>query len=427
MLTGVMTGILCALYHFVIQQIEAGREGWFASNEPTLFSLFILVSISASFSAFAFYLVKRFSPESAGSGIQEIEGMLAGVRKSHWQRVLPVKFVSGVLVSSVGFVLGREGPSVQMGGAMGAMFGDLSHQKTHAQQTLIASGAAAGLAAVFNAPLAGILFVLEEMREQFHCSLFSLKVIILAVLSATLTMHYLIGNAPVFELPALNEVPLASYWLFFVLGLLFGLIGVLFNKLVLVVMDCYLALHQDRLKAYVILGAFLGGSISLLVLFFPQLVGDGKQLIPDILEANMAITALLALFLLRFMMTLVCFCSGATGGVFAPMLSLGALVGGAFGQFIQPLFPAFDLSIGFFVVAGMCAFFCATVRAPLTAIVLIIELTREYDLIFPLLITALGAVLAAKALGGKAIYTTLLARTLAKSTRHKQMYQVKQN
>lgn len=418
-LIGILTGLICILFNYAIHQIESLRNTLLTPNDPTWKTGLLIILSSAILSGFSFYLVKKFSPESAGSGIQEIEGALSSVRPSRWKRVLPVKFFAGICALGAGLVLGREGPSVQIGANIGAMLSDVTKRHPESKHIFIASGAAAGLAAAFNAPLAGILFVLEEMREQFHYNFISLKSVILAAIASTMVFHFFVGEKPLFSLPEIGDVSQASYGLFFVLGLGFGAFGVLFNKLILYCMDFYQSLHRNEIKRFSIIGMILGSVFGLLIIFVPTMTGEGANLVADSLQGHFSFTFLIGLFILRLIATLACFCSGASGGVFAPMLALGALSGGAFGLLCQSIFPALDLSIGMFVVAGMCALFCATVRAPLTGIILVLELTNEYALLFPLVIAATGAILAAYLLGGKPLYSQLLERTLKQMTSSK--------
>lgn len=412
---GVLAGLLCTLFDIAISWVVDGRTDLLSHKGIDFFTIIVVCLSSSALTCLGFYMVRKFAPEASGSGIPEIEGALDDVRTVRWWRVIPVKFFGGIGTIGAGLVLGREGPSVQMGGSVGKMIFDIFRRKeSEERHTLVASGAAAGLAAAFNAPLAGIMFVVEEMRPQFKYNLVSVKAVMIAAIMATITCRVLRGQDAMLTLPVYPAAPLASMLLFLLLGLIFGFIGVMFNRMVMMTMDAFALYHQNEQSKFLKLGALLGAFFGLMLLFLPKLTGEGVSLIPLACHGTFSLSLLLLLFLGRLVTTLACFSSGAPGGVFAPMLALGTLFGTCFGVISAHLFPGLHLEPGMFAIAGMGALFAATVRAPVTGILLVIELTHNYDLILPLLITTLGATMAAQALGGKPIYSQLLARTLAK-------------
>lgn len=412
---GILAGLLCTLFDIAINWVVDARTDLLSHQGVDFFTVILVCLSSAALACFGFYMVHRFAPEASGSGIPEIEGALDNVRPVRWWRVIPVKFFGGIGTIGAGMVLGREGPSVQMGGSVGKMIFDIFRRKDEEEQhTLVASGAAAGLAAAFNAPLAGIMFVIEEMRPQFRYNLVSVKAVMIAAIMATITCRVLRGQDAMITVPVYHAAPLSSMTLFLLLGVIFGFIGVMFNKMVVTTMDAFALYHKNEQNKFLALGALLGAFFGLMLLFIPQISGEGVRLIPSAAHGQFGLGLLIALFLGRLLTTLACFSSGAPGGVFAPMLALGTLFGTCFGVISAHLFPELNLEPGMFAIAGMGALFAATVRAPITGILLVIELTHNYDLILPLLITTLGATMVAQALGGKPIYSQLLARTLAK-------------
>lgn len=282
------------------------------------------------------------------------------------------------------------------------------------RHTLLATGAASGLSAAFNAPLAGILFIIEEMRLQFHYSLISVKAVFIGVIMSCIVFRVFNGESAVLDVGKLTNAPLNTLWLYLVAGMVFGIVGVIFNRLIFKVQDRFQQLHGGRMKTILLIGAIIGGTCGALTLLFPELTGGGSLLIPLAAKGEYGLAMLLTLFILRMLMTLLCFCSGAPGGIFAPMLSLGTLLGTALGVLATSMFPEYHLQAGTFAIAGMGALFAASVRAPLTGIVLVLEMTDNYQLILPMIITCLGATLLAQFLGGTPLYSTLLARTLAK-------------
>ncbi|KTS26291.1 H(+)/Cl(-) exchange transporter ClcA [Pantoea stewartii] len=415
-LVGVLTGLTAVAFDKAVGWVIHSRVNWLSQHENNVFLLGCYAFIfSAVLAATGYFLVRRFAPEAGGSGIPEIEGALEELRPVRWWRVLPVKFFGGLGAIGSGMVLGREGPTVQIGGNIGRMCLDIFRMRSsESRHTILATGAASGLAAAFNAPLAGILFIIEEMRLQFRFSLISIKAVFVGVSTSSIVFLALNGNQPIINIGQLKDAPIQTLWLYLLLGILFGGCGVAFNRLIFTLQDLFQRLHQGRTSRWVLGGALLGGLCGLLGLILPQGVTGGITLIPDFTAGNYTSIALLSLFLLRAVVTLLCFASGAPGGIFAPMLTLGTLLGTCVGQLCVNLFPAYHLEAATFAVAGMGALFAASVRAPLTGIILVLEMTNNYQLILPMIITCLGATLSAQYFGGTPLYSMILARTLAK-------------
>ena len=418
-LVGTLTGLAGVAFDRAVNLILHQRLHWLDSGfSHPLVLVASAFAVSAVLGGIGYLLVRCFAPEAGGSGIPEIEGALEELRPVRWWRVLPVKFIGGMGALGSGMVLGREGPTVQIGGNIGGMCLDLFRvRSSESRHTLLATGAAAGLSAAFNAPLAGILFIIEEMRPQFRYSLISIKAVFVGVIMASIVFRLCNGNAAIIDIGQLRDAPTNTLWLYLVLGVLFGGCGVAFNRLIFFAQDRFQRLHQGRTRTWVLAGATLAGLCGVLGLALPQAVSGGITLIPDFSSGHYTALALFGLFALRTLLTICCFSSGAPGGIFAPMLTLGTLLGTCFGQLSIDWFPAYQLEAATFAVAGMGALFAASVRAPLTGIVLVLEMTNNYQLILPMIITCLGATLAAQFFGGKPLYSAILARTLAKAQR----------
>jgi H+/Cl- antiporter ClcA/nucleoside phosphorylase len=309
-------------------------------------------------------------------------------------------------------VLGREGPTIQMGGNFGKMIADLRRLPLQAERTLVAAGAGAGLAAAFNAPLSGVLFILEEMRPQFKYTFTSVQAVVIACGMADIAVRVLTGQGPTISILTFSAPPLASLWLFPIFGSVFGPLGLAFNRLLLWALGRFSSLTG---WAAISAGAVVGGIIGLLCWLHPAAVGGGDELIPSVLATPMAASPLLLLFAARLGTTALSYGCGAPGGIFAPMLALGTLFGMAYGHLAQATFPGLIADPGVFAVAGMGAFFAATVRAPITGVALAIELTGNYEQILPLLLTCAAATIVAELLGNQPIYSVLLRRTLERS------------
>jgi CIC family chloride channel protein len=407
---GCLAGLVGAIFQIILIAIarwKAALITW-AQNYEVL-SWAIPIFLSALMVYVALLLVRGIAPETGGSGVQEIEGALDEERPLRWRRVLPIKFLGGIFALGAGMVIGREGPTIQMGGNLGKMIGDLFKVSKDDLHTLVAAGAGAGLASAFNAPLAGILFVIEEMRPQFKFTFLSFQSVMIACAVSDIVLRSLMGQGPDIVMPQYPSPQLPYLWIFLVFGSIFGLFGYLFNHLLIVSLNFFSGL---RGRLYTISGLIVGGIIGILVWLFPNTIGGGYDVIPKAFHNVFAPMTLLILFVARFGTTAFSYGSGAPGGIFAPMLALGTLFGLWFGHFTQELFPAHVLHPGIFAVAGMAALFSATVRAPLTGIVLTIEMTLNYSQILPLILTCMSATIVAQGLGGRPIYSVLLHRTL---------------
>jgi len=405
---GLLVGLVGAAFRLALELATQARHAFVASAAATgLPGAAVSALVSAAGVGLAVWLVRRVAPETAGSGIQEIEGALDGVRPLRWRRVIPVKFAGGILAMGAGLIAGREGPTVQMGGALGRMLGELGRRSPLETHVLVAAGAGAGLTAAFNAPLAGILFVIEEMRPHFRYGARSTQALAAACVVADVVIRALLGTRPEIEISHAPDPRLASLWLFAVLGALFGLLGPLFNALVLSVLDLFARVPRPLAAA-----AAVGALVGALDWGAPVFVGGGYEVIGQALRGELAVGMLLVVFAARTGGTALCYGAGAPGGIFAPMLALGTLLGLWFGDLAAVWQPGLVPQPDVFTVAGMGALFAAVVRAPLTGIALALGLTGDYQLLLPVLATCLSATVVSYALGGAPIYSLLLERTL---------------
>lgn len=410
MLTGLLTGIIGTLFHISVDAVFHWRSKLILqfSDHPVLHWLLPAAS-TALMLYLALLIVRRFAPEAGGSGVQEIEGALEGSREIFWRRLLPVKFFTGVLTIGSGMVMGREGPTIHMGGSIGHMISRLFKTNSDNRNTLITAGAAAGLSAAFNTPLAAILFAIEEMRAQFKYGTYSVQAVAMAVFIAAVVVRLYMGQTPAIDMAHYAAPPLKSLPLFFILGLVFGILGILFNRYLIIALDLFAKTSGFSNTVLILL---TGGLIGYLGSLWPHTIGSGDQTILWAMQHSGAISLLILLFFMRIGTTILSYSSGAPGGIFAPMLALGTLLGLWYGHYVNVYFPGLDLQPGLFAIAGMGALFAATVRAPLTGIALSIELTNNYSLILPLILTVATATVTAELLGGKPIYSILLRRTL---------------
>lgn len=409
-LLGLLTGVVASLFQAAIAQLDSVLQlffTWIRQHDLPVGLCSAMVSMTMLF--VAWLAVHYIAPESSGSGVPEIEGALLHERPVFWKRLLPVKFFGGVLSLCAKMVMGREGPTIQIGGNLGKMLGDFFHLSWRRSDMLIAAGSAAGLAAAFNAPLAGVLFIMEEMRNQFNYSFTSFKMVVICCVMATITMQFFMGSAPsiqmqVFDLPSLN-----SLWPFLVFGLLVGLVGLVFNKTLMWIVNRLDLLSLAHKMVYVLLVGLL---IGYLAAYYPNSVGGGYVIISKSLSMSPSISVLLILLITRFVTTMFSYSTGVPGGFFAPMLALGTLLGLFFSELVAYLMPNLGIHPGMFAVAGMGALFAACIRSPITGVVLVVEMTQNYSLILPLMITCIASTTIVQLERNKPIYTQLLDRTL---------------
>jgi CIC family chloride channel protein len=411
-LLGVITGAIGSCFLLAINALST----WLSSSLARLpLSGFRLALISGLVSMLMIYgawlMVKYFAVEASGSGVQEIEGVLLHKRPIFWRRLIPVKFLGGLLAISSQLVVGREGPTIQLGGNLGAMLAEFFRLNRHRRDALIAAGAAAGLATAFNAPLAGLLFVMEEMREEFQFSFTNFSAVAICCFVAVILLHCIIGAAPAIPMAVFSLPSLRSLSLFFLFGIVIGLVGWVFNVVLmksLYFLDTFCAWQRE---VYVLM---VGLVVGILVYVQPAAVGGGYDIIERSLSMSPSFSSLMFLVFLRFMTTMFSYNTGVPGGIFAPMLALGTLLGLAMSHVFQWMMLDMTVHPGMFAVAGMGALFASVVRAPVTGIVLVVEMTQNYSLILPLMVTCLTATTLVQLVGNPPIYTQLLKRTLAK-------------
>ena len=413
-LLGVFTGVVGSAFLLAINGLTALMTKGFESASSRGWPVGLISALVSMLLVYvAWLMVKWIATEASGSGVQEIEGTLMHERPIFWRRLLPVKFIGGVLAISSKLVVGREGPTIQMGGNLGEMLGEWLKLSRRRRDSLIAAGAAAGLAVAFNAPLAGILFVMEEMRSEFNFSFTNFSAVAICCVIAVVVLHLIIGAQPAIPMHVFSLPSLRSLWLFFIFGIVVGLVGLLFNIFLMKSLYQIDKLSPWMRDVYVLLVGLL---VGLLVYFRPEVVGGGYDIIEKSLTMNPPFSVLVLIVIVRFITTMLSYNTGVPGGIFAPMLALGTLLGLAASHIFQWMMLDVSVHPGMFAVAGMGALFAAVVRAPVTGIVLVVEMTQNYSLILPLMVTCLTATTVVQLAGNPPIYTQLLRRTLKRQT-----------
>jgi len=320
------------------------------------------------------------------------------------KRVVFVKTLASAISIGTGGSVGREGPIVQIGSAIGSTLGQLLKVSQERMRTLVGCGAAAGIAATFNAPIAGSMFALEVVLGEFGLATFS--PIVISSVVATAVSRAFLGDIPAFIVPAYELVSAWEFPLYFVLGLFCAVTGVTFTKVLYRIEDLF-----DDFKFPEYLKAIIGGMIlGAGGLFFPQILGVGYGAIDLALMQKMALWLFLVLAVVKILATSITIGSGGSGGIFAPSLFLGAMAGGFFGVVVHQLFPTVTASSGAYSLVGMGAVVSATTHGPLTAILILFEMTGNYKIILPLMLSCIVANLFAGQLMKDSIYTLKLVR-----------------
>jgi CIC family chloride channel protein len=412
-LVGLCAGLLAVAFRRSLALVE-GQRGELLNrlHHYPAWGWAVLPAIGLLAGTIVGWMTGRFAPEASGSGVPHLKGVLLHVRTLNWRRVIPVKFLGGVLGIGSGLSLGREGPTVQMGAAIAQALAGLLRTPEGDLPQLFSAGAGAGLAAAFNAPLAGLLFVIEELHRELSSR--TAAGALVAAVCATVVTQWLAGDTPSFAAHGLTAMPLAALPLALVVGILGGFGGVLFNKSVAGAQR--IGQRFSGVSRWMLPGV-VGMMGGLLAWRLPEVLGGGQALAERLLAGHITagLESLAILFIAKFVLTAVSYGSGAPGGIFAPMLLMGALMGILFAQVAAMVLPEQAGQAQVLAVLGMAAFFVGSVRAPLTGIVLISEMTGGYQLLFPICISGLAAYLVGEALRDRAIYDALLEADLERT------------
>jgi H+/Cl- antiporter ClcA len=403
---GIVSGLLIVLYRLALEKAGTLLDIVYKniSKNHIIIIPWILVLIIIGYLV---GLMVKNEPMISGSGIPQVEGVLLGKLNMTWWRVILGKFLGGVLSIGSGLSLGREGPSVQLGAAVGQGFSKIFKRIKIEEKYLITSGASAGLAAAFNAPLAGTMFALEEVHKNFS------PLILLSALSSALSADFIasefLGLKPVFNFGDLTLIPLKFYFYIILLGLILGILGVLFNKTLLKAQDIYVKQTWLKKEFRIIVPLLISVILGILL---PQVLGGGHELISSLTNKNFSITILAIILIVKFLFTMASFGSGAPGGIFLPLLTIGALIGNTYGIALVHLFNFDNMYINNFIILGMAGYFSAVVKSPITGTILITEMTGSFNHLLSLAIVSVIAYIVADVLGSKPVYEALLEKIL---------------
>ncbi len=346
-------------------------------------------------------LIHRFAREAKGHGVPEVMTALATRGGRIRKRVAAVKVVASALTIGFGGAAGREGPMVQIGSAIGSTIGQWARLTTSNVRTLVACGAAGGIAATFNAPIGGAIFALEVLMGRMHTDF--LLVLLTSLTSCMVARHFL-GNYPAFVAPAYHLVSPAELPLYFLMGVGIGLAALLYVRVLYRSEDLF-----DAWKFPEWLKPAIGGLMAGIILrFLPQVYGTGLPAVESALWVRFPWELLLLLAMAEMVANCATLGSGGSGGVFAPGLYMGAMLGGAYGTLVHLVFPEWTAGSGAYAMVGMGAFFAAAAKAPTTALLILFELTNDYRIMLPLMAATVSSVYLSHWLLPQSIYTLKL-------------------
>jgi len=405
LVAGGATGLLAAVFRLALARADQLRESTVAWLRPHgalgLLGAMCLCAVTAGLAA---WLVRRFSPHATGSGIPHVESQLNGNWSGSPLRIMLVKFFGGILAIGGGLALGREGPAVQMGASLSLLVGQAARRTDEERKALLAAGAGAGLATAFNAPIAGAVFVLEELVRRFDLPI---TIAALGASGAAIGIaRFIVGQAPDFHVAHLGYPGLGTIPVYFVLGIGLGLVGVLYNRAILAALRAGGRLERVAPEYR---AAAIGAVVGVLAWVAPGLVGGGDPITQQMLGGTVTAFGLgfLGVFLVRFLLGAVSYSARTPGGLFAPMLVIGAQGGLFIGSLFSAWFPSAGGDPTEYAVVGMAALFTSVVRAPLTGIILAIELTGSFTLLLPMLAACFAAMLVPTFLDDPPIYESL--------------------
>ena len=409
LVVGVGAGFAAMVFRWLIESINVlaytGLAGLLANITP--YHLCVIPAIGGLIFG---PIVYRFAPEAKGPGVAEV--MKAMVL--HGGRIRPQVALLKALVSSVcigtGGAVGREGPIAQIGSSIGSTVGQVLNLSDEHVRNLVACGAAGGIAATFNAPIAGSIFALEVILGSFQAVNFS-SVVISAVVADVIAQTFG-GNLRAFVVPEYTLVDPRELVFYLALGIIAAVLSVAFSWLLHLSGDLWDAIPLAEYLKPAVGGLLLGvvGILTFKIDGFPRIFGVGYNSISDAIFGHLAIGMTIGLLFTKMLATCLTLGAGGSGGVFAPLLFMGAMLGSTFGQIIHQLFPDITASSGAYATVGMAAFFSSASHAPITAILILLEMTGDYGIILPLMLTTVISYLVSRTISHESIYTLKLTQ-----------------
>jgi len=348
------------------------------------------------------YLLFRYFPDARGSGVPQTKAALFARDGRITLRTVLGKFFCTSATLASGIPLGREGPSVQVGAGIASVLGRFLRLRPEKVKALLPVGAAAAIAAAFNTPLAAVLFALEEIVSDLNAPI--LGSVVLASATSWVVLRLLLGNNPLFKVPQYKLVHPLEFAIYALLGVAGGVVSVAFTKLLLDMRARFSRFPQKTVWFQPVAGGLV---VGLMGWFVPQVLGVGYGYVGDVLNGRMALNLMVLLVVLKLIAVTTSYASGNAGGIFGPALFIGAMLGGAVGTVAHHLLPAYTATPGAYALVGMGAVFAGIVRAPMTSVVMIFEMTQDYAVIVPLMIANLVSLFISSRLQRQPIYEAL--------------------
>ena len=409
LLVGIGSGLGAVIFRRLIEGVHALAFVEFTSLLSASQTLSLLL-IPAIGGAIVGPLIYKFAREAKGHGVPEVMEAVA----LHGGRIRPrvafVKAIASSICIGTGGSVGREGPIAQIGSALGSTIGQFFKLSDERVRTLVACGAAGGVAATFNAPIAGSLFALEVILGQFNAGYFG--AVVISAVTADVIAHIFEGDLRAFTIPQYSLISPWELVFYTLLGLIAAIAALGFTRLLYFSEDLWDTWRFPEYAKPILGGLLLGiiGIYSFQIDGFPRVFGVGYESITQALFGELTLRITLGLLFLKMLATVLTLGSGGSGGVFAPSLFMGAMLGEAFGQGINQVFPAITAPAGAYALVGMAAFFSGAAHAPVTAILILFEMTGDYQIILPLMLATVVSTLVARALSSESIYTLKLSR-----------------
>lgn len=408
-MVGIFAGLMVCLYRFLLAGSENILRDYLSIINGNVLYI-VLFFIALAIMGLLVDFLTKWESDSAGSGIPQIYAEVKGHMEANWAKVLFSKITSGVLTALGGLSLGPEGPSVQIGGMAGKGIAKLFKGSKTDELRLILVGSAVGITAAFNAPLAGVIFVFEEINHGFDKTL-----IFIALVSAIVSdfiSKSIFGQQTILNFPVYN-IPLESYWVLIILGVLIGILGYIYNIGMIKSSDIVSKLKIPSWLKFVLV-FMVSGVVALTI---PE-ISDGGHFMMDMLDVAIpSLSILVLLLVLKYLFSMFSFSSGAPGGIFLPILVLGAYIGAVFGSIVVPGFGFEHDLIYKFIIISMAGFFAATVRSPITGVVLLAEMSGSTESLVAMIIVSLIAYVVPTLLGNEPIYESLYDRLLLKKNK----------
>lgn len=401
LIVGTFAGLFSVLYRFVIMKMDFFRKNLY--SEFNLKSILVLI-ILAIIISFVIYILLKWAPLSGGSGIPQIRGEILGKFKMDEVPTLISKIVGGGLGNLMGFSLGREGPSIQMGGAAAKFIGKAIKRPPDEIKYMITAGAAAGLAAAFNAPMAGCIFAIEELHKSYS------KFVLLPSLVASIVANYvsfvIMGAETSFSFFVTKSLPMKLIWVAILIGILTGIVGGVYNYLITKFQDLFKKINSKFLKYALLMG------VTIIIGFtFFEGTGGGHGLLEKMAKGQFPAKYILAILLVKLFYTTFCYGSGVQGGIFLPVLVIGGSCGALIFSILQNNFGIEEYYVNF-IILGMSGILASVVRSPILSVILVSEMTSTFEHLIALSIVVMVSYYVAEILKVAPIYDTLFERQL---------------